>query len=98
LPSKATQKKNLSALKRARQSEKLNVRNRVVRTKIKSVIKAVETSVKDNNKEVSEEALKKAVKTISSATSKGIIHKNNAARKISSLVRKVNSLSKKGAA
>lgn len=98
MPAKAAPKKNLSALKRAGQAEKRNIRNRAVRTKIKSVIKAVETAVRGNNKEASENALKMAVKTISSATSKGIIQKNNAARKISKLVKKVNAVSKASAA
>ena len=90
LAAKAAPKKNLSALKRARQSEKRNARNRVERSKIKGVIKAVEAAAKENSKETCAGALVKAVKTISSATSKGIIHKNNAARKISRLTKKVN--------
>jgi small subunit ribosomal protein S20 len=94
LAAKAAPKKNLSALKRVRQAEKRNERNRTERTKIKSVIKAVDASVKSNEKDASATALKKAIKAISSAKSKGIIHKNNAARKISKLTRKVNTLSK----
>lgn len=94
MAAKSAPKKNLSALKRARQSEKRNVRNRVERSRIKSVAKAVETALKDNNKEASESALLKAVKSISSAASKGILHKNNAARKISRLTKKVNAVSR----
>lgn len=86
-------KKNLSALKRARQSVKLNARNRVARSRIKSAMKAVDLAVKTNDKAGSETALKSAIKTISSAAPKGIIHKNNAARKISKLTKKVNALS-----
>jgi len=94
LAAKSAPKKNLSALKRDRQTEKRNERNRTERTKIKSVIKAVEASVKTSEKDASVSALQKAIKTISSASSKGIIHKNNAARKISRLTKKVNALSK----
>jgi small subunit ribosomal protein S20 len=94
LAAKSAPKKNLSALKRDRQAEKRNGRNRAERTKIKSVIKAVEASVKINEKDTSVSALQKAIKTICSAGSKGIIHKNNAARKISRLTKKVNALSK----
>jgi len=50
--------------------------------------------VKASEKDASASALQKAIKTISSAKSKGIIHKNTAARKISRLTRKVNALSK----
>jgi small subunit ribosomal protein S20 len=90
LAAKAPVKKNLSAIKRARQAEKRNERNRVERSKIKSAVKAVETTGKEGAAAV----LLAAVKTISSAKSKGIIHKNNAARKISRLTRKVNALAK----
>jgi small subunit ribosomal protein S20 len=90
LAAKAPVKKNLSAIKRARQSEKRNTRNRVERSKIKSAVKTVETA----NKEEAAAVLLQAVKTISSAKSKGIIHRNNAARKISRLTRRVNALSK----
>ena len=97
MAAKAAPKKNLSALKRARQTEKRNTRNRVERSKIKSVIKAVEMAAKDNSKEATASALVKAVKTISSATSKGILHKNNASRKISRLTKRVNAALKPAA-
>jgi small subunit ribosomal protein S20 len=92
LAAKSAPKKNLSALKRARQAEKRNARNRGQRSSIKSASKAVESAVNEKNKESVQAALSVAVKTISSATSKGIIHKNNAARKISKLTRKANTL------
>lgn len=90
MPAKAAPKKNLSAMKRARQAEKKNLRNRGERTKIKNVMKTVEAALKDENKDTAKESLIVALKTISSAQSKGIIHKNNAARKISKLTKKVN--------
>lgn len=94
MAAKAPVKKNLSAIKRARQAEKRNSRNRVERTKIRSVVKAVETAVKGTEKETMNTTLVKAVKTISSATSKGILHKNTAARKISRLAKRVNAAAK----
>ena len=94
MAAKSAPKKNLSAIKRARQSEKRNERNRTERTKIKSVIKAVEASVKTGDKDASASALQKAMKTICSASSKKIIHKNNASRKISRLAKKVSTLSR----
>jgi small subunit ribosomal protein S20 len=68
------------------------------RTRIKSVVRAVETAVKSNDKEAAANSLKLAVKTIDSACLKGVIHKNNAARKVSRLTKKVNALEKAGAA
>ena len=94
MAAKAPVKKNLSAIKRARQAEKRNERNRVERSKIKSVMKSVEAAVKGSDKEAVKSILLSATKVISSARSKGIIHKNNASRKISRLTRKVNAVSK----
>lgn len=96
MAAKAPVKKNLSAIKRARQAEKRNERNRVERSKIKSAMKAVETATQSDQKDAAA-VLLKAVKTIDSARSKGIIHKNNAARKISKLTKKVNAASQAGA-
>jgi len=94
LAAKSAPKKNLSAIKRDRQSEKRNERNRIERTKIRGVVKNVDASVKAGDKDTAAGALQKAIKTISSAKSKGIIHKNNASRKISRLTKRVNTLSK----
>lgn len=98
MPAKAVKKKNLSALKRARQAEKRNERNRMERTRIKNVMKAVETSVSAGDKDASVHSLKMAVKTIDTARLKGVIHKNNAARKVSKLTKKVNALEKPASA
>ncbi len=98
MPAKAAPKKNLSALKRARQSEKRNIRNKEVRTRIKTAIKSVREAIETNDKDEIEKTLKTAIKIISSAASKGVIHKNNASRKISNLSKKANSVLKAKAA
>ncbi len=90
MAAKAPVKRNLSAEKRARQAETRNARNRAEKSKIKGVIKAVETSEKTKDKEASAKALQDAIKIISSAKSKGVIHRNTAARKISRLTKKAN--------
>ncbi len=94
MAAKAPVKKNLSAIKRARQAEKRNERNKVERSKVKSAMKAVESAVKDMKNDEAQSVFMAAVKTINSAKSKGIIHRNNASRKVSKLTRKVNALSK----
>ena len=94
MAAKAPVKKNLSAIKKERQSEKRNERNRTVRSKIKNVIKAVENAARGSNKDETVKALRQAEKVISSASSKGILHKNNASRKISRLTKRVNASSK----
>ena len=92
MPAKAKPKRNLSALKKARQAEKRKLRNKGAKSDIKTVIKKVEEAIASGNKEEAGKALIEAIKTINSAASKGIIHKNHAARKISRLTKKVNAL------
>jgi len=94
LAAKAPVKKNLSAIKRARQAEKRNARNRVVRSKIKNIVKDVEAALVENNQEETAKTLRQAIRTISSASSKGVLHKNNASRKISRLTKKATAASK----
>jgi small subunit ribosomal protein S20 len=92
LAGKAAPKKNLSALKRARQAEKHNLRNRSVKTEMKTITKKVEAAVAGKNREEIEKAFAEATKVISKAASKGVIHKNTAARKISRLARLANTV------
>lgn len=94
MPGKAKPKKNLSALKRVRQSLKRNLRNKTIQTSLKTLVKKVESAVSSGNREEASKALKEAIKALSRAASKGVIHKNNASRKISKLSKKVNSLIK----
>ncbi len=92
MPAKARPKKNLSAMKRARQSIKQNLRNRGVLSSIKTVIKKVDSAISAGNREDAGKALLQAVKALDMAASKGVIHKNTASRKISRLTQKVNAI------
>lgn len=98
MPPKARPKKNLSALKRARQAVKRTLRNRGILTSVKTIIKKAETAISSGNKEEAGKALLDAVKVLNKATSKGVIHKNTASRNISRLTKKVNTLPIAGAA
>ena len=92
MPAKPAPKKNLSALKRARQAEKNRLRNKAVKTEIRTVSKKVETAVDKKDKEEAKKAFTEASEVISTAASKGIIHKNTASRKISRLARLANTV------
>ena len=81
-----------SAKKRINVIEKKTLRNKMIRSKVKTVIKKVEAAVAANDKAAAEAALKDATSVIASAGSKGIFHKNNAARKVSRLTKLVNTL------
>ncbi|MCL4536745.1 MAG: 30S ribosomal protein S20 [Nitrospirae bacterium] len=87
---KAAPKKDLSTLKRARQAEKHGLRNQSAKTKIKTFITKLETALPSKNKDDIDKILKETIKTINSAASKGIIHKNTASRKISRITTKAN--------
>jgi small subunit ribosomal protein S20 len=81
-----------SAIKRARQSEERRIRNRARKTRMKNVIKSVQEALASNSRELALEKLKEAIAVIDKTAAKGVIHKNNASRKISRLSRKVNAL------
>ena len=67
-------------------------RNKSIRSAVKTSIKKVEAAVAKNDKEAAVKALGAATATISKAASKGVYHKNNAARKVSRLAKAVNGL------
>ena len=92
---KAAPKKNPSALKRVRQSEKLGLRNQSRKAEIKTLEKKLDSTAPSTPREEVEKQVKTAVKIIASAASKGIIHKNTAARKISKIAKLANTLGKK---
>jgi len=81
-----------SAMKRARQNEIRRLRNKNYRTRGKNVIKEIRTAIADNSIEQAKESLKNGVSVIQKSASKGVIHKNTAARKISRLSRRINQL------
>lgn len=67
-------------------------RNKAIRSRVKTEIKKVEAAVANNDKEAATAALATAVVVINKACSKGVYHKNNAARKVSRLTLAVNKL------
>jgi small subunit ribosomal protein S20 len=81
-----------SVLKRARQNEKRRLRNIAVKSTIKTYSKKVNEAIAKKDIEAAKEALKKAIKVIDKAVTKGVIHKNNAARRKSRLTIKLNNL------
>ncbi len=85
-------KKSRSVLKRIRQNEKRRLRNRYYKSMVKTFSKKVIEMVKAGDKEGAVEALRKAVSVIYKAKSKGVLHRNTAARKVSRLSKLVASL------
>ena len=81
-----------SALKRARQSEKRRLRNKMVKSAIKTHAKKILLAVEEKNHANASGALKDAVPAMQRAASKKVLHKKTVSRKISRLARKVNAL------
>lgn len=69
-----------SAKKRARQTEKRRVHNTGYRSMFRTYLKRVVSEVENGNKDAATAAYKEAVPIIDKMVSKGLIHKNKAAR------------------
>lgn len=80
------------AKKRARQAEKSRIRNAGQRSNLRTFIKKVIVAVNTGDKEKAQAAFQTAVSVIDSAVTKGLIHKNKAARNKSRLNDKVRAL------
>ena len=78
-----------SARKRIRTNERRRVRNVMVRSELKTLVKK-SVQATTAKAESSQEILAAALKSLDQAAAKGIIHKNQAARRKSRLVRRYN--------
>lgn len=86
-----------SALKRIRQTAKRTARNRHTRATMRTFIKKVRSAIDAGNAAEAQGALPEAARKIAKAASKGVIHKNQARRRISRLAKAINKLSPKNA-
>jgi small subunit ribosomal protein S20 len=77
-----------SQIKRNKTNEKARVRNKAVRAELKTRVKNAVTAA-ESGADNSAEALRLAVKRIDKAATKGVIHKNAAARKKSRLMKRL---------
>lgn len=78
-----------SAKKRVKVIATKTARNKAVNTNLKTTLKKANTAILDNTADKAE-AVKCAIVKIDQACSKGLLHKNTAARKKSQIVRKFN--------
>lgn len=77
-----------SALKRMRQSEKRRIRNRGVRSRVRGALKTARTALVTTGTDATAPVLD-AIRTLDKAVTKGVIHRNTAARKKSALARRL---------
>ncbi|GHO43444.1 30S ribosomal protein S20 [Ktedonospora formicarum] len=83
---------NASAEKRMRQEQKRRAHNRSVKSKVRTTITKARTSIASDavEFEASQEAVRAAISELDRAAKKGVIHKNNAARRKSRLMKQLN--------
>ena len=86
-----------SAIKRNKQNEKRRLRNRVFRGRARTFIRKARMEIEDGEIEIARESTLMAIKALDKAAQKGVIHKNNVARRKSRLMRKLSELEKENA-
>ena len=77
-----------SQIKRNRQNENRRLRNRNMRGAARTAVNQARTAFEANEPET-KEAILKAISTLDKAAEKGVIHKNNAARRKGRLMKKL---------
>ncbi|MBO4865349.1 MAG: 30S ribosomal protein S20 [Ruminococcus sp.] len=77
-----------SAKKRVKVIEKKTMRNKAIKSDLKTALKKADAAVA-NNAADKEQVVRTAIKKVDMACTKGILHKNNAARKKSQLAKKL---------
>ena len=76
--------------KRARQSERNQDINKARRSRIRTYLRKVEEAIASGNQDAAAAALKAAQPEMARGITKGVLHKNTAARRKARLVKKVN--------
>ena len=81
-----------SAIKRVSVIKKKTLRNNMVKSEYKTAVKKFEQAVEAGNKEEATKLFSDATRKVDQACTKGVIVKNNAARKKSKMAKKLNSV------
>lgn len=81
-----------SAEKRLRQTEKRTATNRSRMSRVRTFVKKVETAIATGDKDAAQTALRVAQPELHRATTKGVMHRNTVARKLSRLAARINAL------
>ena len=81
-----------SQIKRNKQNQAARLRNRVYRGSARTLIRKAQSAIRTENTELAETEVLKAVRALDKAAAKGVIHKNNAARRKSRLMAHLNSI------
>ena len=82
-----------SQIKRNRQNEKARLRNKSVKSSLKTVIRKLNEASESGNVEEATSLLRVASRQLDKAASKGVIHKNQAANRKSAIAKRIAALS-----
>jgi len=80
-----------SQIKRNKQNEKRRLRNRMYRGSTRAAVRDARSAIEAGNAEESQTAVLEAISALDKAAAKGVIHKNNAARRKSRLMKRLAS-------
>jgi small subunit ribosomal protein S20 len=83
----------VSAKKMTRKIAKRTEINRARRSRMRTFVRKVEEAIASGNQNAAAEALRAAEPEIMRAAQKGVVHKNNASRKVSRLAHRIKALS-----
>jgi len=86
---------HLSALKRARQTEKRTATNRTNTSRLRGVLRELREAITKGDKAAAETSYRATVSALDKAIQKGVLHKNTAARYKSRLSARVRAISAK---
>ena len=86
-----------SARKRIRQTEKRTERNRMRRSRVRTFLRKVELALAGGNKEEAQTAFQAAAPELQRAVTKGVLHRNTVARKLSRLSARIKAAAAKTA-
>ena len=81
-----------SQIKRNRQNEKARMRNKAVKSSLKTAVRKFNTAAGTGEGESAAELLRAATRQLDKAVSKGVIHKNQAANRKSSIAKRLNTV------
>lgn len=81
-----------SQIKRIATNEKARLRNKAVRSEVRSAMRAFRDQVTAGNSAEADAAYRVAARKLDKAVSKGVLHKNNAANRKSGMAKKLNSV------
>lgn len=88
---------NASARKRIRQTEKRTERNRMRRSRVRTFLRKVELALAGGTKEEAQAAFAAAAPEMQRAVTKGVLHRNTVARKLSRLSARIKAVASQGA-